>query len=135
MVELLRGQVYSTTLLLRLAEAARLTGHPEAGVYVERLQEHFAAEALRGEVLHLREAARAHLDLLGNPQRALDLALENWSSQRELADARLLLEAAAAAKQPKAAAPVLQWLGDQDIADVRLAALSAALGGPRNANF
>src|SRR5262245_4626290 len=39
-----------------------------------------------------------------------ELAREHWRSQREPADARVLLEAAAAADDRRAAAPVLAWL-------------------------
>ena len=134
-VDLLEGQVQSTTLLLHLAQAARLTAHPDATAYGKRLQAYFAAEALRGETLHLREAARAQLELFDAPQRALQLATANWSNQRELADARLLLEAAVRANRPQAAAPVLQWLKDHRVADVRLAELTRALEAARHASL
>ena len=49
-------------------------------------------------------------DLLDRPARALQLARENWATQREPADARILLEAALAAGDPAAARPVLDWL-------------------------
>jgi hypothetical protein len=40
----------------------------------------------------------------------LTLALDNWSVQRERIDARLVLEAAAAAEMPSASQPVRDWL-------------------------
>jgi hypothetical protein len=40
----------------------------------------------------------------------LKLALLNWQNQREPIDARLVLEAALAARDPQAARPVLEWM-------------------------
>ena len=57
-----------------------------------------------------RRRARFALELLGDAPRALALARSNYAVQREPADARILLEAAIAARQPEAAAPVLRWL-------------------------
>ncbi len=59
--------------------------------------------------------------------RALQLARENWAEQREPADARVLLEAALAAGEPAAAAPVQAWLADSGLESVALRALAARL--------
>ena len=50
------------------------------------------------------------LNGLGDVPGALRLAAENYRSQREPRDARILLEAALAAKQYAAAQPALDWL-------------------------
>lgn len=118
-------------LLLRRALAARRLGLSEAQPLARRLREHFAAEARRGERLHLREAARAQLELFDRPRHALSLALDNWDKQREPADARVLLAAAVAAGDPAAAEPVLDWLQRQGISDARLETLIVDLGSRR----
>jgi hypothetical protein len=74
------------------------------------LKERFAASALRDDKLHLQEEARFHLYLLGDASGAVRLAEENYRLQREPRDARILLEAALAAKQFQAAQPALYWL-------------------------
>jgi hypothetical protein len=63
------------------------------------------------------------LHLLDRPRAALELARRNWATQREPADARILLEAALAANDPAAAQPVLDWLGRTGLEHVGLQAL------------
>src|SRR5207248_3018365 len=109
-VGLLKQWTRSDTLLLRLAQAEKRLGMREADAHVQALADRFAAAALRGERLHMGEEARFLLDLKGDAKTALAVALENWKEQREPRDALVVLEAAAAAKDSKAAAPVLKWL-------------------------
>jgi hypothetical protein len=45
----------------------------------------------------------------------LRLALVNWTAQREPIDARLVIEAAAAAGLPAAADPVHDWLASNGV--------------------
>jgi hypothetical protein len=73
--------------------------------------------------VHLREEARFTLHLLDRPGEALELARRNWATQREPADARILLEAAVAASNPAAAQPVLDWLGRIGLEHVGIQAL------------
>ena len=80
--------------------------------------------------MHLREEARFTLELLDRPTAALELARRNWATQREPADARILLEAAAAAAEPAAARPVLDWLDRSGLEDVRIEALVDRLRRP-----
>ena len=79
--------------------------------------------------MHEKEESRFALALLGEAPRALALARSNFAVQREPADARVLLEAALAAREPAAAAPVLQWLADAGIESAVLQALAARLKG------
>ena len=65
--------------------------------------------------------------MLGDAARALALAQANFEEQREPADARLLLEAALAARRADAAAPALAWLRASGIESPRLRALAASL--------
>jgi len=100
----------SDILLLRLALAEKAVRAPKAGEHIEALRSRFDAAALRGDKLHQQEEARFNLTLLGNKEKALALAQENWKLQREPRDARILLEAALAMKNPAAAQDALDWL-------------------------
>lgn len=94
-------------LLLRLAEAGKLWQALEPGRdpnfarHAATLRERFAAARLRGDETHLREEARFELRIEDNANRALGLARRNWETQRERADARILLDAAEATGNDK----------------------------------
>ena len=107
---LLVDWVKSDILLLRLALAEQALKAPKAREHIETLRSRFDAAALRGDKLHQQEEARFNLTLLGNKEKALALARENWKLQREPRDARILLEAALAMKDPAAAQEALGWL-------------------------
>jgi predicted Zn-dependent protease len=109
-VPLLADWVRSDILLLRLALAEKALKAPKAAEHIEALRSRFEAAALRGDKLHQQEEARFNLYLLGNREKALALAQENWKLQREPRDARILLEAALAMKDPAAAQGALDWL-------------------------
>jgi Tfp pilus assembly protein PilF len=109
-VPLLRDWVRSDILLLRLALAEKALDATEAKEHIRALKDRFEAAALRGDKLHEQEEARFNLYLLGEKEKALALAQENWKLQREPRDARVLLEAALAMKDPSAAKPALEWL-------------------------
>ncbi len=97
------------SLWLRLALAERHAGRG-AAERVTALRYRLEL-ALRGDdSAHAREAAFFALYLDDDAPRALSLALDNWTVQRERIDARLVLEAAAAANSPSAAQPVRDWL-------------------------
>ena len=93
------------------------------------LGERFAAATLRGDALHLREEARYRLALADDADGALRLATANWRAQREFWDARLVLESALAARDPKAAREVTAWLAATGLEDARLRPLLQRLGG------
>ncbi len=123
-VPMLRGWERSDILLLRLALAEQAARLPGAAAHIAMLKQRFDASALRGDKLHLQEEARFHLYLLGDAPGALRLAAENYRVQREPRDARILLEAALAAKDYAAAQPALDWMrrsGYEDPAYARLA--------------
>jgi hypothetical protein len=124
-VALLSPWERSDGLLLLLATAERVLGRPEAAGHARTLQERYEASARRGERLHVQDEARFRLEFLHDAQGALDLAVENWSHQKEPRDAQLLLEAAAAAHQPAAAQPVLAWLTASGFQDPKLRRLAA----------
>ncbi|MEE8297681.1 MAG: hypothetical protein V3R26_07620 [Hyphomicrobium sp.] len=113
--------------LLRLALAARALNDTKAAQHIKNLASRFAGNRRRGEALHLREEARFELSLRHRPARALELALENWRTQREPADARLVLETALAAGQPEISRAVLAWLHRTGLEDHSLAVLVAKI--------
>ncbi len=116
-MSLLQGRERNDALLLRLAEAGMALGDAANRARVSALKARFDAARLRGDRVHLREEARFTLRLLRQPAQALRLAQRNWQVQKEPADARILLEAAAASQQPHEAtlvkAAIRQW-GWQD---------------------
>lgn len=126
-VALLADWTRSDTLLLRLAIAEQRLKLPAAKAHTQALADRFAASARRGERLHLAEEARFLLDLKGDAPAALAAALDNWKEQREPRDALVVLEAAVAARDPKAAGPVLQWLNDTRFESERMRRAAAAL--------
>jgi hypothetical protein len=87
---------------------------------LRELDARFDAGERRGDGVHLREQARYLLQLRPQPARALALARRNWDQQKELPDARLLLEAAAAAHDPAAARPALDWMTANHVEDAVL---------------
>ena len=62
-----------------------------------------------------------------DPKKALDYATRNYTSQKEPRDAEILMRAAAAANEPKAAEPALEWLKTNNYEDPALASLAAQL--------
>ncbi len=125
-VKQLAGWEGSDPLLLRLAEAETALKRPAAAAHVQALGERFAAAGQRGDTTHRAEEARYALRLRGDPVRAVQLARDNYTVQREPRDARVLLEAAAAARDPAAAQPARDWLRRSGFEDARLRALAVA---------
>ena len=117
-ITLLKGQQRADGLLLRLALAQRVAGDETWRESRDMLQARFTAAKLRNDRVHLREEARFTLQLLDQAENALALAQENWTIQKEPADARLVLDAARAAKQPKGSAEVREWLAAKRLEDV-----------------
>src|SRR5262249_3939884 len=109
-IALLKDHTRVDPLLLRLVMAEKLAKARELREHQTNLADRFAAARMRGDKTHEQEEARFELTVLGNAERALELAQSNWQVQREPRDARIVLEAAIAAKQPAAAQPVLDWM-------------------------
>lgn len=124
-----RGPAQADALLLRRAIAWHQLGDAQAAPAAASLRERFAAIRQRGDSPHLREEARLALDIDRDAPRALALARQQWTLQKEPADAVLLWRAAGAMGGSAAAGLVRElgsWLPDPARADVRLAGLSAA---------
>lgn len=127
-----QGHLADTGSLLRAAIAARRLGQTsQASAWQSELATRFAEIRLRGGEPHGRFEARYALELRDDPQEALIVALANWQKQRELRDTRNVLEAALAADNPAAAAPVRDFLEQHHTQDVQLQRLLKALAGER----
>lgn len=114
-------------LLLRLALAAQAQRDAQAPALAAELAARFDAARQRGDTTHRKEESRFVLALQGDVPRALALAQQNWREQREPADARILLEAALAARDRAAAQPVLDWMTTWGVQSVALQHLADAL--------
>lgn len=125
-VALVQHQTRIDGLLLRHALALKqIPGAADALRDADaELAARFNAAERRGDTVHQREQARHQLHVRGNAQAALKLAQLNWAVQKETADMRVLLEAALAAGDPNAAAPVRDWLRRHAVEDVTLARLA-----------
>lgn len=124
---LLDGKGRSDLLLLRLVLAAKALNHPSLKAGRDDLSARFDAARRRGDATHEKEESRFVLAVLGDARRALELARHNYAVQREPADARVLLEAAIAAREPAAAEPVLQWMASSHVESAALQSLAARL--------
>ena len=138
---LLADHTQSDTAFLRLALAQSLLHSDQIQRYTWIMAARFEALRLRGSEYFGREESRFALQLQHDPQAALDMALRNWQVQRAPWDARVVLEAALAAKQPQAAAPVLEFLQKTQLEDPIIdplarelhAQLGASVGGSNDA--
>lgn len=132
-VALLKDKTRNDVLLLRLALAERALGLPEAKTHEAAIQSRVDAARMRQDKLHLSDEAIFELVFRNNPQAALRLARENWDlGQREPSDARILMEAALAAKYPQGAAAALKWQSINRHEDVGLLRLAEQLGALRD---
>lgn len=107
------------TLAVIRAIAMKRTGHPGSDELIRRLRQRFEEARWRGTLLHARDVARFLLDVENQPQAALRLAIENWESQREPLDTRLLLRAALASDDRAQRQRVSDWLSQQGQSDAR----------------
>lgn len=127
-IALLKDKTRNDVLLLRLALAELSLGLPVAQSHQSVLQARIEAARQRNDKLHLSDEAVFELKFRSRPHEALRLATENWSlGQREPGDARILMEAALAARQPGGAKPALQWQAHNHHEDVVLQRLAADL--------
>jgi hypothetical protein len=126
-IELTLKSINDDGLLLRLIIAESALYMDSAKAHKTLLNDRFAAAKLRGDEAHQREESRFFLQVINKPKQALKLAQENWEVQREPADALILLNAAIAANESKAALPVLEWMKQSGIQDKLLQQRAALL--------
>lgn len=113
----------SDTAYLRLALAHAALKSPEAPRYAWTMGARFDAHAQRGSDYFGREQVRFALRLQHDPRLALSLAQKNWEVQRAPWDVRVLLEAAQAARDSQAAAPVIAFVRETRLEDPVIEAL------------
>ena len=126
---LLRDSSQSDTAFLRLALAKAALRSPDLPQYVWMMGARFEALAQRGSDYFGREQVRFALYLQHDPDTALDLAQRNWQVQRAPWDIRVLLESALAAKQPRAANDVIEFVHRTRLQDPVIAALIHQIDG------
>jgi len=99
----------SDTVLLQRALAAREAKSANAGLLANLLGKRFQLARQTGSETELRDEAEFHLALRNDPARGLQLAQENFKTQRDREDQELLQKAARAARQPAALVGLRAW--------------------------
>lgn len=110
----------SDTSFLRLVYAEAALDLPKAEADAAEMAARFAAMDRRGSHVYRREQAGFVLHVQHDPERALQLAIKNLEVQRAPKDVRIYLEAALAAQQPQAAAPVLAFIDRTGLRSVKI---------------
>jgi tetratricopeptide (TPR) repeat protein len=118
-VALTEGYNDVDSLAVLRAIALQATGSGQAKSLVESLDERFTEARWRGNLLHQRDYARFLLDIRRQPDAALTYAQENWQSQREPMDTRLLLRAAGATGNSAVIDTTDEWLASINQRDAR----------------
>ena len=133
-ITLLKSEQRIDALLLRYALALQTVPGQQAALAraTAELSARFNAAMQRGDTVHQREQARFALLLQRDAPQALQLAQKNWAVQKEVADMRIMLEAALAARDAAAARPVLEWISSNKVEDVALQALAVKLAAARS---
>lgn len=106
---LLAGTAATDTLLLEQALAAKAAGDADAPRLAAALARRYALARATGEAPELREEAEYMLTIRGDAARALELARENFRTQRDAEDVELLVRAATAARRPDALQEARAW--------------------------
>jgi Tfp pilus assembly protein PilF len=127
---LLADHAQSDTAFLRLALAQAALHSPTAPRYVWMMAARFEALKQRGSDYFGREEARFALQLQHDPQTSLEMAKRNWAVQRAPWDARVLLEAALAAHQPREAESVIAFIQQTRLEDPVVLSLARQVRSP-----
>ena len=106
----------SDGLQLERALAADAAGSADAARLAVAQGQRYALARAVGSEPELRDEAEFALTLQDDPQRALALALRNFSTQRDTEDVELLIRAAAATGRPETLQPLRKWAASQDLA-------------------
>jgi predicted Zn-dependent protease len=126
-LDLLQARPASDAYLLRKAQALRAIDARASSQVQAELRRRFAEADALGDRTHLRERAEFELRF-GDARVALAAARENFQTQRELIDLRLLLQAAAASRDASGAREAFDWLARTRTQDVRLQSSLRQLG-------
>jgi thioredoxin-like negative regulator of GroEL len=117
-LQFLRDRPVSDAYLVRKAQALAVVDPAQCRLVAQDLSRRFAEAEEMGDRTHLRERAQFYLQF-GEPRAALAAARENFRTQRELIDARLVLAAAARMGDPSGAAEVIAWMHETHVQDAR----------------
>jgi Tfp pilus assembly protein PilF len=128
-IALIGNNIRPDALLLRLILAQKALNAPNLNAHVETMKARIAANRARGDTVHRREESIFTLHALGDAGTALELASTNFGVQKEPIDVRVLLEAAMAAKQPRAATPALEFVKQSKLEDAAIQKLVKQLEG------
>ena len=122
---LLKGQVRSDAVLLRLAIAGMQAKTASAKADAAEMRERIALANQRpdAKVAHGREQSMFALQVEGQATLALELARGNAAFQREPLDVLVLAQAARASADPAALAEVRKLTQDMGLRDQRIEAL------------
>ncbi len=101
-------------LALQDAVAALASGDADASRKAADLAQRYARTRSVGMLPELRDEAELEL-AMGNRERALELALLNFRSQRDFEDTELLVRAAAATDRPQALEPAHAWARGENL--------------------
>ena len=127
-LQLLADRPASDAYLIRKAQALQTTDAAHAQTVMNEMRRRFAESDALGDRTHLRERADFELRF-GDARAALAHAQENFLTQRELIDVRLLLQAAAAVRDRTAGSAAVRWLRETRAQDVQAAGIARQLGG------
>jgi Tfp pilus assembly protein PilF len=107
--QLLQSVSPTEPVLLRRALIAKQLHQSSNSDALQAWQDSVAQSKVMQVELHLRELARGQLELLNDPNVAVQTALRNWQMQREPEDARLLALAGKASGNGEALRLVREW--------------------------
>jgi tetratricopeptide (TPR) repeat protein len=128
-ISLLKEETRADALVLRLALAEQALQNQNFDQHAALIKDRIAAAKARGDTVHQGDEARFYLYVLKDAETALKLAISNWAVQKDPRDARILLEAALAAKLPDATRPVLKFMEKTRLEDARLMPLLKQAAG------
>ncbi len=117
---LIGDNLRNDTLLLRVVLAEQRLADTREAFLAHRAEMalRFDAARLRGDSLHRREEARFRLLAQADAAGALALARDNWAVQREPADLRILVDAAAATHDTATLKLASDWVSVARLEDV-----------------
>ena len=131
-ISLLSSETRIDSLLLRLTLAEKVLGSESLDKHITLLQARFDANRQRRSAMHKGDEARFTLDLLGDSERALALAKQNWQLQRESADTYILLRAALSSNNDLTVKMTIEWLAGKGTKDILIDIIVSQQTGRRD---
>lgn len=129
-IDLVSNDTTSDTSFLVMVTGEAALHSPNAARDVAEMDARFQSMDQRGDHVFMREQSAYMLHVKHDPAAALALAKQNWMVQRAPRDVLVYLDAALAAHDPAAAAPVLEFVARTHLDDVAINPLVASLRAP-----